>query len=73
MHGSAQMLSHASRRLAAFALLLALSVHGHTPAQAGDYPDHTVKIVVPTPGSLDSSEIMGITTSTNQTGATTGV
>ena len=56
MHGSAQMLSHASRRLAAFALLLALSVHGHTPAQAGDYPDHTVKIVVPFPagGTADA-------------------
>ena len=37
-------------------LLLALSAHGHTPAQAGDYPDHTVKIVVPFPagGTADA-------------------
>ena len=56
MHGSAQMISEASRRLAAFVLLLALSVHGHSPAQAGDYPDHTVKIVVPFPagGTADA-------------------
>ena len=48
--------TQASRRLAAFALLLALSVHGRTPAQAGDYPDHTVKIVVPFPagGTADA-------------------
>ena len=49
MHGSAQMLSHAGRYLAASTLLMALSALGHTPAQAGDYPDHAVKIVVPFP------------------------
>ena len=57
MHGSAQMQSPARRHLAALTLLLALSAHGPTPAQAGDYPDHAVKIVVPFPagGSSDPS------------------
>ena len=56
MHGTAQMLSPARHHLAALTLLLALSAHGPTPAQAGDYPDHAVKIVVPFPagGTADA-------------------
>jgi tripartite-type tricarboxylate transporter receptor subunit TctC len=42
--------------LAALALLLALSAHFPTHAVAGDYPDHTVKIIVPFPagGTADA-------------------
>ena len=56
MHGSARMLAPAFRRMAAFTLLLALAAHGQSPAQAGDYPDHAVKIVVPFPagGTADA-------------------
>ena len=56
MHGSARLLAPAFRRMAALTLLLALAAHGHSPAQAGDYPDHAVKIVVPFPagGTADA-------------------
>ncbi len=55
MRSSAQI-TQASRRLVALTLLLVLSVHGRSPAQAGDYPDHVVKIVVPFPagGTADA-------------------
>ena len=55
MRSSAQI-TQASRHLVALTLLLVLSVHGRSPAQAGDYPDHVVKIVVPFPagGTADA-------------------
>ena len=50
MQGSAPARLSARCKLAALALLLAaLLAHGHAPAQAGDYPDRPVKIVVPFP------------------------
>src|SRR5260370_41838113 len=49
MPGSAPALLPARRKLAVLTLLLALFVHGNTPALAGDYPDRPVKIVVPCP------------------------
>lgn len=49
MHGITQARPRTIRHLAALTLLLALSAHFGAPAQAGDYPDHTVKIVVPFP------------------------
>ncbi|MEP6840881.1 MAG: tripartite tricarboxylate transporter substrate binding protein [Bradyrhizobium sp.] len=51
MHGPRQI---AGCNLAALTLLLAVSLHSH--ALAGDYPDHTVKIVVPFPagGTADA-------------------
>jgi tripartite-type tricarboxylate transporter receptor subunit TctC len=56
MHGSAPALFPACRKLAVLMLLLALYAHAPTPAQAGDYPDHAVKIVVPFPagGTADA-------------------
>src|SRR6476659_11366749 len=55
MRGSAQI-TQASRHLVALTLLLVLSVHGRSPAQASDYPDHVVKIIVPFPagGTADA-------------------
>ena len=46
----------AGRRLAALTLLVAMSAHFHSAALAGDYPDHTVKIIVPFPagGTADA-------------------
>src|SRR6267142_2038316 len=56
MHGSAPALLPACRKLAVLMLLLALYAHAPTPARAGDYPDHAVKIVVPFPagGTADA-------------------
>jgi len=56
MHGFAQALSLAGRHLAALILLLALSPQSNTPAYAGGYPDHAVKIIVPFPagGTADA-------------------
>ena len=56
MHGSAPALFPACRKLAVLMLLLALYAHAPTPARAGDYPDHAVKIVVPFPagGTADA-------------------
>src|SRR5882672_11336512 len=56
MHGSAPALFSACRKLAVLMLLLALYAHAPTPARAGDYPDHAVKIVVPFPagGTADA-------------------
>jgi tripartite-type tricarboxylate transporter receptor subunit TctC len=56
MHGSAPALFPACRKLAVLMLLPALCAHGPTPVQAGDYPDHAVKIVVPFPagGTADA-------------------
>jgi tripartite-type tricarboxylate transporter receptor subunit TctC len=46
----------ARRYCAALTMALALSAHFHAAALAGDYPDHTVKIVVPFPagGTADA-------------------
>ena len=49
MQGSMQALAKASRQLATLTLLLALCAHFQTTALAGDYPDRTVKIIVPFP------------------------
>ena len=46
MRGSTQI---AGRTLTTLTLLLAVSPYLHSRAFAGDYPDHTVKIVVPFP------------------------
>jgi tripartite-type tricarboxylate transporter receptor subunit TctC len=56
MHGFAQALVLARRILTALALLLVLSA-GHGQALAGEYPDHTVKIIVPFPagGTADGA------------------
>ncbi|MBR1284192.1 tripartite tricarboxylate transporter substrate binding protein [Bradyrhizobium sp. AUGA SZCCT0177] len=55
MHGF-MALAPNGRHLAVLPLLLALSAHVHAPALAGDYPDRTVKIVVPFPagGTADA-------------------
>ena len=46
----------AGRRLAALTLLAVMSAHFTSQALAGDYPDHTVKIIVPFPagGTADA-------------------
>ena len=49
MHGITQARPRTIRHLAALTLLLALSAHSGATALAGDYPDRTVKIVVPFP------------------------
>jgi tripartite-type tricarboxylate transporter receptor subunit TctC len=49
MHGIMQARPRTIRHLAALTLLLALSAHSGATALAGDYPDRTVKIVVPFP------------------------
>ena len=49
MHGFAQASAPARRHLTTAALLLALSAGFHDHAFAGEYPDHTVKIIVPFP------------------------
>src|SRR5437868_9059831 len=56
MSGSTTPLLPVRRKLAVLTLLLALFTYGHTPALAGDYPDRTVKIVVPFPagGTADA-------------------
>ena len=56
MHGAAPALFPACRELAVLMLLLVLYAHAPTPAQAGDYPNHAVKIVVPFPagGTADA-------------------
>jgi tripartite-type tricarboxylate transporter receptor subunit TctC len=56
MHGFVQALPLAGRHLAALIVLLALSTQSNTPALAGDYPDHAVKIIVPFPagGTADA-------------------
>jgi tripartite-type tricarboxylate transporter receptor subunit TctC len=56
MHGFAQARPPAGRHLAALILLLASSAQSNTPAYAGEYPDHTVKIIVPFPagGTADA-------------------
>ncbi|MBR1226865.1 MULTISPECIES: tripartite tricarboxylate transporter substrate binding protein [unclassified Bradyrhizobium] len=55
MHGFTALAPN-GRHLAVLPLLLALSAHVHAPALAGDYPDRTVKIVVPFPagGTADA-------------------
>jgi len=54
MHSTAQAL--ARRHLTAVTVLLALSTNFHRHALAGEYPDHTVKIIVPFPagGTADA-------------------
>ena len=47
MHGFAQTLFPAGRHWAALILLVVLSTQPGTPVLAGEYPDHTVKIIVP--------------------------
>jgi tripartite-type tricarboxylate transporter receptor subunit TctC len=56
MHSSAQAPALARRHLTAVALFLALSANFHGHALAGEYPDHTVKIIVPFPagGTADA-------------------
>src|SRR5438034_11720990 len=56
MHGSTPALLPVRRILAILTLFLAFTAHGHTPAVAGDFPDHPVKIVVPFPagGTADA-------------------
>lgn len=56
MHGVARALTPASWRLAELFLLLTFSTHLSAAALAGDYPDHTVKIIVPFPagGTADA-------------------
>src|SRR3954466_5138167 len=56
MNGFTRARRRTKRHLAALALLLALSAYFPTHAVAGDYPDHTVKIIVPFPagGTADA-------------------
>lgn len=56
MRGNTQARSLAGRRLATLTLFLVLSVECCGAAHAGDYPDHTVKIIVPFPagGTADA-------------------
>ena len=56
MHGSAQIYPTPAVIWRLWHCCWLLSVHGRTPAQAGDYPDHAVKIVVPFPagGTADA-------------------
>lgn len=49
MHGFTQARPRTIRHLAALILLLALFAYLHAPALAADYPDRTVKIIVPFP------------------------
>jgi len=56
MHGFAQTLSLAGRYLAILIVLVVFSAQFNTPAWAGEYPDHAVKIIVPFPagGTADA-------------------
>ena len=56
MRGYQRTLSFAGRSLAALMLLVVPSAHPSGRAQAGEYPDHTVRIVVPFPagGTADA-------------------
>ncbi|MFG3596392.1 Bug family tripartite tricarboxylate transporter substrate binding protein [Bradyrhizobium sp. RDI18] len=56
MHGAMPALLAARRKLALLPLVLVMSTHFHARASAADYPDRSVKIVVPFPagGTADA-------------------